>query len=137
LVIYQDRNQLKEDKMKIVGYLEGTDALFLTNLVTNGYGTMPLGNGIDNYGKFIKLLTKSDGISLVIAYLHKIMTFPGYPISHIDILYSCKSLGIPVIVIVPKNEHSKAEKILEDVIHNVILVDPENLLNKTLEILSR
>jgi hypothetical protein len=123
--------------MKIVGYLEGTDSLFLTYLATNGYGTLPLGNGIDNYGKFIKLLTRSDGISLIVAYLHKIMTFPSYPISHRDILYSCKSLGIPVIVVVPKNEHSKAEKILEDVINDVILVDPEDLLNKSLEILTR
>lgn len=123
--------------MKIVGYLEGTDSLFLTHLAANGYGTLPLGNGIDNYGKFIKLLTRSDGISLVVAYLHKIMTFPSYPISHRDILYSCKSLGITVIVVVPKIEHNKAEKILEDVINDVILVDPEDLLNKSLEILSR
>ena len=123
--------------MKIVGYLEGTDSLFLTHLVANGYGTLPLGNGIDNYGKFIKLLTRSDGISLVVAYLHKVMTFPHYPISHKDILYSCKSLGIPVIIVVPKNEHNKAEKILEDVIQHVMLVDPEDLLNKTLGILSR
>ena len=122
--------------MKIVGYLEGTDSLFLTYLVANGYGTLPLGNGIDNYGKFMKLLTRSDRISLVVAYLHKIMTFPSYPISHRDILYSCKSLRIPVIVVVPKNEHSKAEKILEDVINDVILVDPEDLLKESLEILS-
>jgi len=122
--------------MKIVGYLEGTDSLFLTHLVVSGYGTLPLGNGIDNYGKFIKLLTRSDGISLVVAYLHKIMTFPSYPISHRDILYSCKSLGIQVIVVVPKNEQGKAEKILKDVINDVILVDPEDLLNKSLEILS-
>ena len=64
------------------------------------------------------------------------MTFPSYPISHRDISYSCKSLGIPVIVVVPKNEHSKAEKILKDVINDLILVDPEDLLKESLEILS-
>ena len=121
--------------MKIVGYLEGTDSLLLTNLVAKGYGTLPLGNGVDNHGKFIKLITKSDGISLVVAYLHKVVAFPGYPISHKDILYSCKSLGIPVIIVVPKSEHKKAEKILEDVINDVLLIDPEDLLDKTLEIL--
>jgi hypothetical protein len=26
-------------KAKVIGYLEGTDALFLTNLVAKGYGT--------------------------------------------------------------------------------------------------
>jgi hypothetical protein len=120
---------------KVLGYLEGTDSWLLTHLVARGYGTIPLGNGVDNHGKFIKLITKSDDISLVVAYLHKVVAFPGYPISHKDILYSCKSLNIPVIIIVPKSEQDKAKKILEDVIDDVMLVDPADLLDKALEIL--
>jgi HJR/Mrr/RecB family endonuclease len=44
-------------------------------------------------------------------------------------------LGIPVIIVVPNSEHKKAEKILENVINDVLLIDPEDLLDKTLEIL--
>ena len=58
--------------MKIVGYLDGTDGLFLTNLAIKGVDTLPLSNGWDNHGKYLGHITKQDNIALVVGYLHKV-----------------------------------------------------------------
>jgi len=125
----------KEETMKTIGYLEGTDALFLTNLVAKGYETLPLGNGVDNHGKYIGLLSKSDNISLVIGYLHKVTPLSGMNLTAKDILYSCKMHEIPVILIVPEAEYENARKILGDVANDIDLSDPKDLLDKVLTLL--
>ena len=121
--------------MKIVGYTEGVDSLFLTQLSCRGYGTLPLSNGVDDHGKFIKLLTKSDDVALVITYFHKILGVPTYNITCEDLLYSCKSLNIPALIIVPTEHFEKARAILCGLGDHITLVDPDDLLEKALKLL--
>ena len=122
-------------KAKVVGYLEGTDSWFLTNIVARGYETLPLGNGADNHGKYIGLLSKSDNISLIIGYLHKVVPLSEMNITAKDILYSCKMHKIPVMIIAPEKLHENAKEILGDMANYVMLVDPAKLLEKILEFL--
>ncbi len=121
--------------MKIVAYTEGVDSLFLTKLVAKGYGTLPLSNGVDNHGKFIKLITKNDQISLFVTYLHKIIGVPSHNITSADILFACKSLGIPVIVIIPEGKREAAEKLLDYTDENLNLVHHRDVLDKAVELL--
>ena len=122
-------------KAKVVGYLEGTDSWFLTNIVARGYETLPLGNGADNHGKYIGLLSKSDNISLILGYLHKVVPLSEMNITAKDILYSCKMHKIPVMIIAPEKLHENAKEILGDMANYVMLVDPAKLLEKILEFL--
>ena len=122
--------------MKTIGYLEGTDVLFLTKLVTKGIDTLPLGNGADNHGKYVGLLSKSDNISLVIGYLHKVIPTTEQGVAPKDMLYSCTLHKIPVMLIVPEELHGDAKKILKDAASHVMLVDPKHMWDQTMKILS-
>ncbi len=121
--------------MKTVGYLEGTDALFLTKLVANGIDTLPLGNGADNHGKYIGLLTKSDNISLVIGYLHKVIPISERTIAPKDMLYACKLHKLQVMLIAPAEIHPDAKRLLKEAAGDVMLVDPKNLWDETMKVL--
>jgi len=121
--------------MKTVGYLEGTDALFLTKLVARGIDTLPLGNGADNHGRYVGLLSKSDNISLVIGYLHKVIPTAEHTIAPKDLLYSCKLHKIPVMLIVPQELQEDAKKTLKEAANDVILVDPKNLWDEVMKVL--
>ncbi len=112
--------------MKKIGYLQGTDPYLLSKLVLNGYGTMPLGNGWDNHGKYINHLSPEDKIDAVIGYLHKVfppegLKAPGDPG---DVLYACRTHKIPVYLIVPKEAQEEAGAFLKDISEGVVLVDP-------------
>lgn len=37
--------------MAIVGYWEGTELALLSKLYAQGYAGLPLGNGVDDYGR--------------------------------------------------------------------------------------
>ena len=121
--------------MKTVGYLEGTDALFLTKLTVNGIDTLPLGNGADNHGKYIGLLTRSDNISLVIGYLHKVIPINERSIAPKDMLYACKLHKIQVMLIVPAEIQKEAKRILKEAAEDVILVDPNSLWDEAMKVL--
>ena len=43
-------NAHRGGKMKIIGYMLGTDPEVLTQLLLEGYETLPLSNGYDNHG---------------------------------------------------------------------------------------
>ncbi len=121
--------------MKIIGYLEGTDASFLTKLVAKGIDTLPLGNGADNHGKYVGLLSKTDSVSLVIGYLHKVVPTAEHGIAPKDMLYSCRLHNIPVMLLVPTELQEEAKKILKEAAGDVILVDPKNVWDETIKIL--
>jgi len=121
--------------MKKVGYFEGTDPMILTTLAAEGIDTLPLGNGEDGYGKYIGHITKGDNISLVVGYLHKVIPLAEMAAKPSDILYSCMVHKIPVVLLVPKQFHEKAKKVLEDVAEKVRLADPKNALNEIIKML--
>ncbi len=122
--------------MAIVGYLEGTDPLLLTRLAVQGIGTLPLSNGFDLHGKYINHLTRQDGISVVVGYLHKVLPTPGMTITPRDLLFACMTHGIPVVLIAEKALQEQAYRLLGEAVAYVRLVDPADLYSTILEIVS-
>ena len=112
--------------MKIVGYMLGTDPDVLTQLLLEGYETLPLSNGYDNHGKYITHLTTEDHISLIVGYLHKFFPIAAQ-FSMTDLLKSVRVNRIPVVFIVPKEMHDKAEKLVADKGIDYQLSDPADL----------
>jgi hypothetical protein len=119
--------------MRIVGYLEGTDPAVLTKLYMKGIGTLPLGNGWDNHGKYVNHLTPADDVDAVIGYLHKIVppAFEGR--LNIDTLFACTTHGIPVYLMVPGELHGKARDWLGEDAAKVNLVDPDEVYDTLIE----
>jgi hypothetical protein len=97
--------------MKIVGYMEGTNSEVLTNLLLDGYETLPLSNGWDNHGKYIAHINRNDDIALVVGYLHKFIPV-AKEFSFADLLSSLKVYKIPVVFIVPEAKQAKATKLV-------------------------
>lgn len=88
--------------MAIVGYLEGTNPDLLSELCAQGHDALPLGNGVDDHGKYIAHLTKDDDVSVVIAYFHKLTPVTGMETFEVeDLLHGCITHDIPVLIVVP------------------------------------
>lgn len=109
--------------MKTIGYLEGTDPQLLSRLVLDGFGTLPLGNGWDGHGKYVNHLTRDDNVDAVVGYLHKIFPPEGSAEGPRDVLFACRTHGIPVYLIVPKEKHDSARNYLKHMAEGVTLVD--------------
>jgi len=138
--------------MKTVGYFEGTDSALLTELVANGFGTLPLANDWDGHGKSASHL-EPGVVDLIVGYLHKIVppireserkeehptttnsigAFRG--LSPFDLLYPAKTYGIPVLVIVPAEHHEAAKQVWGEAAGFVTLVKPEVLEDMVRELL--
>jgi len=121
--------------MKVVGYMEGTDSELLTNLMLEGYETLPLANGWDNHGKYIAHVNRTDNLALVVGYLHKfIPVSKEFKIGE-DMLSSLKAYKIPVVFIVPKSKLRKAGKFIKIKGVRYSFADPGNLTSNILGIL--
>ncbi|MFW9916562.1 MAG: hypothetical protein ACFFGZ_13225 [Candidatus Thorarchaeota archaeon] len=111
-----------------VGYFQGTDPLILTKLNAKGIGTLPVGNQWDSHGKMVDLIQKEDKVRAVIGYLHKILPVSADdPIGPYDLLYSCKTHEIPVLIIAPAGYEDVCKKLLGQATEIVTLVTPETL----------
>ncbi len=110
-----------------VGYLEGTDPLFLNELAVRGVDTMPLSNGVDRHGKLIEHLSAADHVSAVVGYLYKIIPLAGASQTPADLLNACRVNGIPVLVIVQDSMQHQAVAILDRASEFVTMVDPARL----------
>ncbi|MBD3285287.1 hypothetical protein GF359_02630 [candidate division WOR-3 bacterium] len=110
--------------MKKIGYLEGTDPTLLTKLAIAGHGTLPLGNGWDNHGKYVNHLSKEDNIDAVVGYFHKVFPPEGEPQGPGDMLFACRSHKIPVFLLVNKENQKEAKSTLKSIGRGVTLVDP-------------
>jgi hypothetical protein len=113
---------------KLIGYLEGTDPLWLTVLQAKGHDTTPLGNGLDNHGVNLRLLTKHNKPDLIISYLHKLVIPQNENFTPAELLLSAHLYGIPVLVVCPANLHKEARQLLAGVGDGVELVDPGEVL---------
>ncbi len=122
--------------MATIGYFEGTDPAILSRLAATGMGTLPLSNGFDMHGKYVNHLTKQDGVSVVVGYLHKVLPYNGVPVSPGDLLFACLIHNIPVLLIVDKAFHEAARERLGDVRDRVRLVDPADLYQAVTEVLA-
>jgi hypothetical protein len=139
------------EKMKTIGYFDGTPPDVLTNLVADGYGTLPLANEWDGHGKNASHLEPGD-VDLVMGYLHKLMP-PGRKSTKdlkdqvaldmyrgmlpFDLLYPCKTYGIPVLVIVPTECQKEAKELLGEAAVFVTIVTPEELQKKAIALLKK
>jgi hypothetical protein len=119
--------------MATVAYLQGTDPLVLTRLAAGGIGTIPVSNGFDDHGKYVNHITSDDGVSVVIGYLHKVIPTSVMTLTPRDLLFSCVTLNIPVLLIAEESDHQKAKSLLGDVTDYVRLVDPGQLYEAVLE----
>jgi hypothetical protein len=119
--------------MATVGYLQGIDPLVLTRLAIQGVGTLPVGNGFDNHGKFINAITERDEIDVVVGHLHKFLRTQHHGFFPEDILESCHNCHIPILVIVPEQDHIAALRLLGRVSDLVTLVDPSRLYEQILK----
>jgi len=115
----------------LVGYMEGTDALLLTNLVVEGLDTLPVSNGWDNHGKTLGHITPADQIDVVVGYLHKVFS-RTMNVTAKDVLYNCTLHKLPIMLLVPECNWSAAKECLGEVADDVILIDPGNALEKIL-----
>lgn len=120
----------------IVGYMEGTDGLLLTNLVVEGLDTLPVSNGWDNHGKTLGHITPADKVDVIVGYLHKVFS-RTLDVSAKDVLYNCTLHKLPIMLLVPECNWPNAKECLGEVADDVILVDPENALEKILEKLGK
>jgi len=121
--------------MATIGYLEGTDSLVLTRLAARGVGTMPVGNGIDNHGKFITTISERDNIDLIVGYLHKIMRTQRQGFWPEDLLQPCIDNGIPVLIVVPEADHALARQALGTLSESITLIDPGALYDEIVRML--
>jgi hypothetical protein len=116
--------------MKSVGYFDGTDSALLTKLAAHGFCTVPLGNEWDGHGKLATLIEPGE-VDLIVSYLHKLLPpkdLEKRPVpTPVNLLYRAKTYKIPVFVVVPKEFHKKAKKLLGEAADSVTIVSPENL----------
>ena len=121
---------------RIVGYMEGTDPELLTQLICDGFDTMPFGNGADGHGMNITIMTQKDAHVLV-GYLHKFMPPKGFSISLESLLFNLSIQRIPLVLLVPESAKEKAKELMKDVKCEYYIVDPSEAYAKIKEILSK
>jgi len=124
---------MPKSKRKMIGYFEGSDALWLTTLTAQGYDTLPVSNGYDGHGKNVRLFSKRDKVDAIVGYLHKVVTPPEWETTTKDILHACTTYDIPVLLAVPK-ELRKEGRALIGRLPNVRLVDPAEMLKSVHEV---
>jgi hypothetical protein len=122
--------------MAIVGYFEGTDSLVLTKLAAIGIDTLPLGNGCDNYGKYVGHLCEADGVNVVVGPLHKVLIPESAGFCSRDILHGCRTHAIPVLLVVPPEAKEDGVERLGEIADSVELVSPEGLYGRVVEVCS-
>ena len=120
--------------MATVGYFEGTDPVILTRLAAKGVGTLPLNNGSDMHGKYVAHLTREDGVSVVVGYLHKVLPAKDAAVAP-RILSACITHEIPVLLVAEKSFHDAARDRLGEMQDRVKLVDPADLYDAILAVI--
>lgn len=121
---------------KTIGYMEGTDPLWLTTLQAQGHSVMPLGNGVDGHGLNIRLLSRHNRPDLIICYLHKLIPPAGEDVPPEELLLPARLYEVPVLVICPRELHAKAHSLIERAKGPVRLVDPADTMEQAAGYLS-
>lgn len=125
---------------KIVGYFDGTDSALLTDLVCDGYDTLPISNGFDNHGMHVRIINNENRVDVLVGYVHKIYspegsTPPG-AVTYQDVFHVCRTFDIPLVLEVNTELHDKARALLDDPPPNVRFVDPSETLSIIRQILN-
>jgi hypothetical protein len=126
---------------KVIGYFDGTDSALLTDLVCEGYDTMPISNGFDNHGMHVRIINNENRIDVLVAYLHKIYspegTTPAGAVTYQDVFHVCRTFDIPLILEVNSELHDKARALFVDTPPCVRIVDPSDTLKVLRQILEQ
>ena len=86
---------------------------------------MPLGNGFDNYGKYVGHVTKDDNISVVVGYFHKVLPTHEMEMTIKDVLWTCIKLKIPILLICGREYYGEAKELLGELAENIRLTAPD------------
>lgn len=124
---------------KTVGYFEGTDSTLLTDLVCDGYDTLPISNGFDNHGMHVRIINNENRVDVLVGYVHKIFApqddTPTGAVTYQDIFHVCRTFQVPLILEVSTRLHEKAKTLFEDIPDVVEFVDPSQMYPRVSEIL--
>lgn len=121
---------------KVIGYLEGADALWLTQLQLMGHDTMPLSNGYDGHGMNIQQLNPQHKIAVIICYMHKLVPPRHLSITLKEVLHATTVYEIPVLVACPRQSFDKAQTRLGELPANIHLVDPAEMISQAEKLLA-
>ncbi len=126
---------------KNVGYFEGTDSSLLTDLVCNGYDTVPISNGFDNHGMHVRIINNENRIDVLIGYVHKIYATDddiqsGGVVTYQDVFHVCRTFDIPLLLCVHRELQDKARKLFKEIPDVVEFIDPADMLSRVREILN-
>lgn len=124
---------------KIVGYFDGTDSALLTDLVCDGYDTLPISNGFDNHGMHVRIINNENRVDVLVGYVHKIYspegsTPPG-AVTYQDVFHVCRTFNIPLVLEVDADLHDKARALFVDAPPSVQYADPTETLSTVRRIL--
>ena len=120
---------------KSVGYFEGTGPAVLTSLICDGCDTIPISNGLDNYGQHVRLFNEENRVDLLMGYLHKVVAPLGADTEAEDMLRICEIYQIPFLVIVPSGLHQCARQRFAHCPDCVQFVDSADVLEAARKIL--
>ena len=117
---------------KVVGYFEGTDSTLLTDLVCDGYDTVPISNGFDNHGMHVRIINNENRIDALIGYVHKVYAAEDGVatggVTYQDIFHVVSNFDIPLLLEVETDLQAKARALFADVPDVVQFVDPKEML---------
>jgi len=117
---------------KVVGYFEGTDSTLLTDLVCDGYDTVPISNGFDNHGMHVRIINNENRIDALIGYVHKVYAaedgVASGGVTYQDIFHVVSTFSIPLLLEVENDLQEKARALFTDVPDVVEFVDPSEML---------
>jgi len=126
---------------KIIGYFDGTESALLTNLVCEGYDTLPVSNGFDNHGINVRIINNENRVDVLVGYLHKIYSpegsTPAGAVTYQDVFHVCRTFDIPLVLQVDGDLHDKARALMADAPPCVLFVDPKDALNKVRQLLEQ
>ena len=124
---------------KVIGYFDGTDSALLTDLVCDGYDTLPISNGFDNAGMHVRIINKENRVDVLIGYVHKIYSpegsTPHGAVTYQDVFHVCHTFDIPLVLMVARDLREKAEALFDDIQECLYFVDPAEALSEVTEIL--
>lgn len=117
---------------KVIGYFDGTDPALLTNLVCDGYDTLPISNGFDNHGMHLRIINNENRVDVLIGYVHKIYSpegsTPQGAVTYQDVFHVCRTFNIPLLLLVAHDLREKARTLFDDIPVSVRFVDPSDVL---------
>lgn len=126
---------------KVIGYFDGTDSALLTDLVCDGYDTLPISNGFDNHGMHVRIINNENRVDVLIGYVHKIYSpegsTPQGAITYQDVFHVCRTFDVPLVLLVDHDLSEKAEALFDDIPDCAFFVDPADALSKVREFLNR